>query len=46
MFGDGVAMRGTTAQRAQDQQTQRALEQFYSGRRLSAHCVETLLRIA
>jgi hypothetical protein len=45
MFGDGVAMGGSCKQRAQDEEVERALQQLYTGRQLSMHCVGILLKI-
>ena len=43
MFGDGVAMGGSCKQRAEDEEVESALQQLYTRRRLSMHCVGTLL---
>jgi len=45
MFSDGVAVGGPCEQRAEDEEIERTLQQFYTGRRLSIHCVGILLNI-
>ena len=42
VFGDGVAVGGSGQQRAEDEEVERALQQFYTGWRLGAHCVVIL----
>ena len=45
MFGNGMAMSGSWKQGAEDEEVERALQEFYTGRRLSKHCVGILLNI-
>src|SRR4029077_19644586 len=43
--GDSVAVRGSRKQRAEDEEVERALQQFYTGWRLAMHCVGILLQL-
>jgi len=45
VFSDGVAVGGPCEQRAEDEEIERTLQQFYTGRRFSIHCVGILLKI-
>jgi len=43
MFGDRVAVSRPCEQSTKDEKVERALQQLYTGRRLSMHCVGILL---
>jgi len=45
MFGDSVAVGGSCKQRTEDEEVESALQQLYTGLRLSMHCVGILLTI-
>ena len=45
MFGDGVAVCGSCQQGAEDEDVERALQEFYTGGRLLAHSVVILLYV-
>jgi hypothetical protein len=45
VFGDGVTVGGTRKQRSEDEDVERALQQFYARWRFEAHCVGILLYI-
>jgi hypothetical protein len=43
VFGDSVAVSRPSKKSAEDEEIERALQQLYTGRRLSMHCVGILL---
>jgi hypothetical protein len=45
MFGDCMAVGGFWKQRAQDEDIEGALEEFYTGGRVAAHYVGILLHV-
>ena len=45
MFGDGVAMGGPSQQCAEDENVERALQEFHARGRFVAHCIDILLHM-
>ena len=43
VFGDSVAVSGAGKQGTKDQEVERALQKLYPGKRVTAHCVDSLL---